>query len=365
MHSGMSERARSSPYMEWVKTQPPARYGLLTSGMMFCPISFLGVKLEDLEINGPSFYGYEPLTQAVARHSGVAPENVLLAEGTSMVNHLVMASLIEPGDEVLLEQPTYELLVSLARYLGANLRRFSRRLAGGFAPDIEELVGLITPRTRLVVLTQLHNPSSALLDEAGLRRIGQRAREVGARVLVDEVYLEAAGPAAPRSAFHLGPEFVTTNSLTKVYGLNGLRCGWALGEPSLIQRAWRLNDLFGVIPSHLSERISVLAFQQMSALRQRTQSHLRQNHDAFREILQSHPRLEVLNPGFGTILFPRLRSGDAGEFCRLLRERYQTSVVPGHFFDCPDHFRVGLGGPVETVRQGLLQIQRALRELNV
>ena len=93
------------------------------------------------------------------------------------------------------------------------------------------------------MITNLHNPSSAFADEATLRAVGEIARRVGARVLVDEVYLDAAFELAPRSAFHLGPEFVVTNSLTKVYGLSGLRCGWVLAEPELARRMWLLNDL--------------------------------------------------------------------------------------------------------------------------
>lgn len=351
--------------MEWVKTQTPARFGLLTSGMMFCPLSFLGASLADLEVNGPSFYGYEPLAAAVARHAGFLPENVVCAEGTSMVNHLVMASLLEAGDEVLVEDPTYELLLSLAGYLGAQIKRFRRRMENQFLPDPAELKALISDRTRLIVLTQLHNPTSICMPDSLLLEIGAMARAVGAKVLVDEVYLEAAEPGPVRSAFHLGAEFVCTNSLTKVYGLNGLRCGWALAEASLARRMWRLNDLFGVIPSHPSERLSVIAFQRMDALKQRTRQHLEVNHETFRSVLQFHPRLEVVAPGFGTIVFPRLKSRrDATEFCRVLRERYETSVVPGSFFGCPDHFRIGLGGAHETVRDGLQQIRKALEELN-
>ena len=252
-----TDRPRSSPYMEWVKTGTPARYNLVASGLLWCPLSELGLTIDDLEVNGPSFYGYEPLKQSIASHCGAPPECVVLAEGTSMVNHLALASLLEPGDEVLVESPTYELLNATAGYIGAEVRSFQRRAEDGFQIDPDALSRLITPRTRLVVLTNLHNPSSVLTPEPVLREIGRHAASAGARVLVDEVYLEAVLGPQPRSAFHLGPEFVTTNSLTKCHGLNGLRCGWALAQPDIARRMWRLNDLFGVIPSHLSERAGV------------------------------------------------------------------------------------------------------------
>jgi hypothetical protein len=117
-----------------------------------------------------------------------------------------------------------------------------------------------------VVLTNLHNPSSAFTPPEDLRAVGDAARSVGGRVLVDEVYLEAhAVRGRPfGSAAHLGPEFVVTSSLTKAYGLSGLRCGWAVADPDLARRMWRLNDLFGVIPAHPAERLSVLALDRLA-----------------------------------------------------------------------------------------------------
>src|SRR5207302_9436693 len=143
-------------------------------------------------------------------------ENVVtVAGGTSMANHLAMAAMIEHGDEVLIEQPTYDPLLAVAEYLGAEIKRFARRFEDGFKIDIEALEKQISPRTRLIVLTNLHNPSSALVDETTLRKIGDLARNVGARVLVDEVYQEAIFENAPRSAMSLGPEFVATSSFPK------------------------------------------------------------------------------------------------------------------------------------------------------
>lgn len=347
--------------MEWVKTQPSVRYPLVTSGMLFCPLSFLGQDLNALEVNGPSFYGYMPLREAVARHAGVAPESVVLAEGTSMANHLAMACCIEPGDEVLIESPHYELLPSLASYLGASVRFFPRRADNGFQIDPEYIRQRLSPRTRLIVLTNLHNPSSALTSSEILKQIGGLARSAGARVLVDEVYLETL-PTPPPTAFHLGPEFITTNSLTKCYGLNGLRCGWALAEPDLARRMWRLNDLFGVIPVHPGELLSTTAFASMTQLRERTLGHLQGNMQCFRELLSENPELETFMPPAGTVVFPRLRRGSVERLCSRLLERYETSVVPGHFFDAAQHFRIGLGGRPEVVREGLSRIAQALQQ---
>src|SRR5262249_19041813 len=160
------------------------------------------------------------------------------AMGTSMANHLAMAALVSPGDEVLIERPAYEPLVALARYLGAHVTRFERPFESGFAVDPDIVAAALTPRTKLVVLTNLHNPSGAFTDEATLTRVGEAARSVGARVLVDEAYLDAVFDELARTALRLGPTFVVTGSLTKVYGLSGLRCGWILAETSLARQIW-------------------------------------------------------------------------------------------------------------------------------
>jgi len=352
----------SSPYMEFAKLRSEATYNLATSGVMSYPLAELPVRIEDLEINGPTIYGYQPLQERLAGKNDVAPECVVASTGTSMSNHLAMAATIEPGDEVLIEEPTYELLLSTARYLGANIRRFSRRFEDDFRVDQEEVKKRITSRTRLIVLTNMHNPSGALIATETLKAVGEIAQSVGARVLVDEVYLEAIFDEPVRSAFHLGNHFLVTSSLTKAYGLSGLRCGWILAEPELARRIWRLNDLFAATPAHPAELLSVIALDNLEKIAARAKGLIdanRQNLDAF---VDSRRDLECYRPPFGTIVFPRLRRGSVDEFCELLRSKYDTSVVPGRFFEMPEHFRIGIGGDVKITREGLVRLGRALDE---
>ena len=193
-----------SPYMEFAKLRSDAKYNLATSGMMSYPLAELPVRLEDLEINGVNPYGYAPLIERLAKYNGVPAECVVTSAGTSLANHLAMAATFDPGDEVLIEHPTYELLESTAEYLGAKLRRFERRLEDDFRIDPAEVERQITPQTKLVMLTNLHNPTGAYADEATIRAVGEIAKARGARVLVDEVYLETFYGHRPRTAFHAG-----------------------------------------------------------------------------------------------------------------------------------------------------------------
>jgi aspartate/methionine/tyrosine aminotransferase len=358
-----SRTMMASPYMEWAKTRSQARFCLATSGIANVPMAEFPARLEDLEITSPDGYGYEELRRRLAARAGVSEDCVVQANGTSMANHLAMTACFEPGDEVLIEQPTYELLTSTARALGARIRRFVRRFEEGFRVDPAEVKRQITPATRLVVLTNLHNPSGVLIDGGTLREVGEMARNSGARVLVDEVYLDMAFSRSPRSSFLLDPKtFVVTSSLTKVYGLSGLRCGWILAEPELARRMWRLRDLMDASISHLTERMSVIALDHLEQFARRARHLLQTNRPLLDNFLNSRKDLSAVRPEFGTLVFPRLLCDDADGFFAFLREKFETTVVPGRFFEMPQHFRLGIGGDTKTVETGLEQLGAALQE---
>ena len=359
----MTNRVVSSAYMNWAKTRSAAKFNLATSGLGNLKLRELRVSLDDLEITNGG-YGYQLLIQSISTRYRVAPESIVTAAGTSFANHLAMAALINPGDEILFEHPAYEPMLAAALYLGARVKRFARRFENAFQIVPEELESLVTPETRLIVLTNLHNPSGVLIDEAGIKQIGEIARRVGARVLIDEVYMETLFEDAPRTSFHLGDEFVVTSSLTKAFGLSGLRCGWIFAGPELAKRMWLLNDLFASTPVHSGERLSVVAMQQLGEIGARAKELLDRNRKLLNEFLDTREELEVIRPEFGTVMFPRVRSGDAEELCCLLREKYETSVVPGKFFEMPAHFRVGIAGETSVLEAGLERLGKALDEVN-
>ena len=357
------KRAMSSTYMQWAKKRSGSRYNLATSGLRSYSLAGLPVTIEDLDpLSRAGGYGYPPLTEVLAAHCGVAPENVVTAAGTSMANMLAMAAILEPGDEVLVEHPAYELLLAALGYLQADIRRFSRRAETGFALDPAEVELAITPRTRLIVITNLHNPSSAFATEEQLRAIGDMARRVSARVLMDEVYVDAQFQLAPRPSVHMGPEFVVTSSLTKVYGLSGLRCGWILAEPELARRIWLLDDLFDVNMAHPAERLSVVVFQNFERIREQSRALLDTNRVLLNQFLASRRDLEVRPLEFGTTVFPRLLTGAVDSFCELFRDKYDGTVVPGSFFEMADHFRIGIGGETGALRESLEKLGVALDE---
>lgn len=153
-----------------------------------------------------------------------------------------------------------------------------------------------------------------------------------------------------------------TSSLTKAYGLSGLRCGWAVADPDLAHRMWRLNDLFGVIPAHPAERLSVVALDHLDHVAARARRILETNADGANAFLAARPDLACSPVDGGMIAFPRLLRGDVERLCHRLREAYETTIVPGRFFGAPGHFRLALGCLPETLEGGLERLAAALDE---
>jgi aspartate/methionine/tyrosine aminotransferase len=214
------------------------------------------------------------------------------------------------------------------------------------------------------VISNAHNPSGALTPPEVLGRIGEIAASAGAIVVVDEVYAEAqhtdSPPPAPAAT--LGEVFVSTNSLTKAYGLAGVRCGWVLASPSISERIRIARDVVDGSGPFVTEALAVRAFEKIAVLRSRARAILAKNFAALWSMGASHPRLEWIAPEAGTTAFPRVRDlRDTASFVDYLIEKHDTVVVPGHFFQKPDHIRISFGGEPGKLAASLEKLDAALR----
>lgn len=355
-------------YIAWAKAQPPVRINLARSGIDHCPVSLLGLKTSDLVATLPVKYGYLPLSDAIARRYCVGTEQVFeLSGGTSFANWVACAAALDGsgrGVEVLVERPTYEPLLRIPQALGARIKRFDRRFQDQYAIDLDRFESLVSATTRLAIITNLHNPSGARVDFKTMRTMARMLARVDGYLLVDEVYLECLFRQRPESSIHAGTNVLVTNSLTKAYGLDGLRAGWILGPKHLVERAGRISDLMTNNAVAPGERMALAAFRRQRVIDGRAHRILDPNLERVRRFLEREPRLQALIPEGGNVLFPRLPAGvDSNRLASRLVDRYSTLVVPGCFFEAPRHIRISFGCRPSLLERGLENISRALDDL--
>jgi len=351
----------TAPYMQWSKGRPSPEFDLGASSVAACSVSDLPGWQDELELTGPNENGYQPLLEAIAARYGVGVDQVATANGASGANLLAFIALVGPGDDVLVERPAYDPLLALAALRGANLVRFERASEHRFQLDLSAIRAAVTPKTRLIVVTSPHNPSGAAMLETDMRMLGELAEEVGAHVLVDAVYLDISPLPRRAPAACLGERFVSTSSLTKSYGLAGLRCGWCLASPELTERLRRARDVVDAVGAFPAEKLGALAFRHLDALEARARAIVEPNLARAREVLMGRPELKWYEPEGGTVAFPWVRDVESSDaLAAHLLANEKTMIVPGRFFEAPAHFRIGLGVKPDVLEGGLAAICRAL-----
>ena len=349
-----------SPYMEWAKARPRPRIDLAGSNLLACALDDLPGARDAVDVAGESPDGYAPLVAAIAARFETTPDRVATGCGCSGAAFLAFAALADPGDEALVERPGYDPLEGALRRLGVRVRHFERRAADGFALDPDAVARAIRPETRLVVVTNPHNPSGVAAPENVLAALAGVAERAGTVVLVDEVYRETLFENRTPPAAAISPALVSVNSLTKSYGLAALRCGWTLADPAITRRIRRARDVVDVWSPIPSDRLACVAFRHADALEARARRILDANRVLARARLGARPELAV-PPFHASLVFPRFADGrDAGGFVEALFRREGVAVVPGTFFGMPEHFRVSLGGAPAKFAEGVDAIERTL-----
>jgi len=351
-----------APYMTWAKHHPPARHDLRGSNLLHCTLEDLPGWREGFEVHAHNDEGYPPLVEAIARRYGVDTGRVATATGAAGASFLALGALIRPGDTVLAEWPGYDPMAGAAHFLGAHVLTFERPRESGFRIDPDRIAHELTPDTRVILLTNLHNPTGVHTDAETLEAVAEMASAIGAKVLVDEVYLEAARGVDTRPAATRHEALVSVSSLTKSFGLAGLRLGWMLADPGTVERARRVRDVVdgsGVAPS---ERLGVAAFGHIDALLARARAILEPAWALVKSFVESRAELEWVAPAVGScVAFPHLLGADdAYPFVEMARVKHGVGVVPGRFFGAPAHFRIAMGGRPEVLAVGLEALGTAL-----
>ena len=285
---------------------------------------------------------------------------VALTAGGSEANAIVFGALLERGDEVLAESPGYEPHREVPRLFDLTVRRFARPLAGSgtsLAAAVEEALG---PASRLVVLTHPHNPSGVPLsadDAASLHALAERR---GLWLLCDEIFRDAL-PGSRGTVAALGPRWIATSSLTKVYGLGGLRLGWIAACDDVLARCATVQNALSASPAIPSIALALALAPHLDALRARSLGILEANRARWAALLSDGVPFTCPSPPHGTTAWALFRSpGEGDAFASFASGHAGLAVTPGRFFGDPRGFRVGLGGEPLRCAAALDALQHTL-----
>ncbi len=353
-------RSPRIPLFEWLRTSAPkTKYPLGFSNITGVSyeeyLSLTGFTIPrdfDLGLDHP--YGAAPLTEALAAKYHCAQENIVTTSGGTEANYLVFSSLLSPGDEVIIEQPCYGPLWLTPQALGARVVPWPRRFEAKYQLDLDLLPKLISKRTKLIVLTNLHNPSGVLLPRATLQRVADLASLHGFFVLVDEIFLDGALSPQP-SAFGL-PNTLVTSSMSKVFGLGGLRTGWIIAPEHVALQCQATKSHTTGASSGLSETLNAYVLSKaQDALLERFRKRTHENLDVVREWVRTNPDLlEWVEPFGGTICFPRYHLKiSSQQLCTQMLDSCGVLLAPGEHFFQDGHVRLGYGIDTALLKQGL------------
>jgi capreomycidine synthase len=327
-----------------------------------------GIRADDLDaldFRDSRSAGDPQLRAAIARRWGSGdPETVMATNGSSEALFLLMHALLRPGDEVVVLEPAYHSLHEIARSIGCLVRGWPLRYEAGFRPDVDELRAMVSERTRMLVVNFPHNPTGVSVDAATQSAIVTVAALTGAYLVWDAVFADLVpeGPALP-DASTLYDRAISVNTLSKSYGLPGLRVGWCIGPPAVIRSCVTIRDYTTLALSPLVEIVAIGAVEHADRLLAPRLAEAQVNLEHVDRWVERHAgQVEWVMPDAGVVAFPRLAVRDETEFCRELAERYGVLLVPGSCFLCPGHVRLGFGIPTGELVEGLDAVSALLSD---
>jgi aspartate/methionine/tyrosine aminotransferase len=297
------------------------------------------------------------VVEQLARRYAVPADQVVCTTGATGALSLIYRALLKPGDRVLVENPGFDLFHKIAETYGFGVDRFERR-GEDFGIDPEDVAAAITPDTRLIVLSNLHNPSGMAVPSETLAAIGRIAEARGIHVIVDEVYGDYVDPALrPPPAMQVSPALISVSSLTKSHGLSTLRCGWIVAAPAPIGRIRALAEEIDFSISNLSHAIAALVLERpepFDDFRSETMRRARPIVESYHAYWREEGLVSGALPPFGCIAFPRLIGiDDTVSFSEWLADRCGVIVAPGEYFGAAGHIRIGFARAPADVDYGL------------
>jgi len=328
-------------------------------------------KILDVPQYYPQTNGSEELRSRIAElYPGAKPENVLVTCGGSEANFVATWALLEAGDEIVFMMPNYMQIAGLAGAFGATIKPLWLREELQWGIDIDELPRLIGPKTRLVAICNPNNPTGSVLKKEEREAIVAAAEKVGAWILADEVYRGAEFDGSMTTSFWGGYErILCTAGLSKAFSLPGLRTGWVVGAPKIVEKLWGYHDYTSIGPSMLTDRLASVALEpkRRAWILNRTRETLLRNYPPLRAWLDSHAdSFAHVPPKAGAIAWAGLRRGQNSlEMAEQLREKKSVLLVAGEQLGMESFVRFGFGGDTQHLQKALARVDEWLQENRV
>jgi len=341
-------------------------YDIGESGMKFLSVKELGIDLNEVELRYGYHLGHPELREEIAKqYGGMSKDNVAVTTGASEGNFAVIGHLIGSKEHLIIEHPTYPSLYQIPRSLERDHSLFPIKWDDEFRPDLDALRKLVKPNTKLITLTHPNNPTGSIITKSELKEAVEIAEEAGAYLMVDETYRDMMFDTPPPLAATLSPNAISLTSMSKTWGVPGIRIGWVVADTPIVEAIRAVREQVTICNSSLGEAIAKRILERKDGILKDLRKTMFENFAIVKEWMNGQSWLEWIEPKSGVVCAPRLKGGKStDELCKLLVTKYRTFTVPGSRMELDGHFRLGFGGEQEELIKGLDQLTLALKEIH-
>jgi aspartate/methionine/tyrosine aminotransferase len=353
------------PLEDWFdRYQYEIDYDIGESGVKYLNLESLGLDLGSLGLRYGYHTGNPELRRLISeQYEGFSPDQIAVTTGSSEANFAIIASLVDTSHHMIVEYPNYPSLYEVPRSLGLPHDLFRLTYEENFEPNLERLEGLFKDGTRLVTLTHPNNPTGSVISESVLREVIELVEAHDAYLLHDETYRELCFSKPPPPAAVLSDRAMSMTTLSKAYGLPGIRIGWIAGPRKIIESVRAVREQVTICNSVLGEAIACSALKQKDSILKNASERMRMNFEVLKRWMIHQGSLEWVEPKGGVVAFPRLKANASTEkLCSLLVTKYRTFTIPGYTFGMDRHLRIGFGGNADELNEGLAKLKQATEE---
>jgi aspartate/methionine/tyrosine aminotransferase len=350
---------------EWFdKYQFEVDYDIGESGVKYFKLKELNLDLNDVELRYIHHLGNPELRQAVAKeYNGLYEENIAITTGAAESIFAINASITTRTDRILVECPNYPSFWYIPQSLERKMDLYFLKFEEDFKLNFERLESMIQPDTKLICLTHPNNPTGSVLTESDLAKLVALIEEHNIFLLLDETYRNLSFKRPPPPGATLSPNIISVSTMSKVYGVPGIRIGWsACLDNSVIDGILRVREQKTICNSALNETIALQLLKQKESHLRPIKKKIKLNFDILEKWMTDQEWLDWVVPEGSVTCFPRFFQPTT-DLCKLLIEKYRTFTVPGYCFQMDTFFRLGFGGDTEELASGLEKLELATNEI--